>query len=61
MRAQTRSTGRQGQKVIDESFFERKASELVVADDEIEAWELNAGDLDDLTGFGNYLDAPGSE
>jgi len=30
---------------FDDSYFERKARELVVADDEIEAWELDRQDL----------------
>jgi len=33
---------------VDESYFERKARDLVVPDEEIEAWELNAQDLEGL-------------
>lgn len=35
--------------LFDDVYFERKAHELVVADDEIEAWELDSRDLADLT------------
>ena len=31
-----------------EAYFERKSRELVVPEDEIEAWELDAQDLDSL-------------
>jgi hypothetical protein len=34
--------------LLDDTYFERKALELVVADDEIEAWELDSQDLSDL-------------
>lgn len=34
--------------IFDDSYFERKARELVVADDEIEAWELDSQSLHDL-------------
>ncbi len=34
---------------VDESYFERKARDLVAPEDEIEAWELDAQDLE---GFG---------
>jgi len=47
----TRSVPRQSRPALDEDYFERKARELVVADDEIEAWELDAHDLDDLGDF----------
>lgn len=43
--ARSRETG------FDDSYFERKALELVVADDEIEAWELDTQDL------GGFIDA----
>lgn len=33
---------------FDESYFERKARDLIVADDEIEAWELDRRDLNDF-------------
>lgn len=36
------------ESVFDDSYFERKARELVVADDEIEAWELDDQDLNGL-------------
>jgi hypothetical protein len=40
----------------DEDYFERKSRELIVPEDEIEAWELDSQDLDSLD-----LDAAGSE
>ena len=33
---------------FDDSYFERKARELVVADDEIEAWELDTQSISDF-------------
>ena len=41
---------------FDESYFERKARELVVADDEIEAWELDRRDLSDFVDSTDGLD-----
>jgi hypothetical protein len=35
--------------VIDEGYFERKGLDLVVAEDEIEAWELEPQDFDGLS------------
>jgi hypothetical protein len=43
-----------------EDYFERKSRELIVPDDEIEAWELDAQDLNGL-GTADYFNAPGSE
>ncbi|MCC6534459.1 MAG: hypothetical protein IT531_18055 [Burkholderiales bacterium] len=48
-------------KVRDERYFERKAGSLVVADEEIEAWELDAHDLDTLGDCTDFAGAPGSE
>ena len=61
MRTQARSVGRQSRPVIDEDYFERKARELVVADDEIEAWEFDASDLGGIPGQDDYFNVPGSE
>ena len=61
MRTQSRSVSRQSRPVIDEEYFERKAQSLVVAEEEIEAWELDADDLSGITGQDDYFDAPGSE
>jgi hypothetical protein len=33
---------------FDDGYFERKSRDLIVADDEIEAWELDGQDLGDL-------------
>jgi hypothetical protein len=35
---------------LEDEYFERKARDLVVAEDEIEAWELDSQELD---GFGS--------
>ena len=35
-------------RTVDENYFERKGRDLVVADDEIEAGELDTQDLDGL-------------
>jgi hypothetical protein len=43
-----------------EDYFERKSRELIVPEDEIEAWELDAQDLNGL-GTTDYFNAPGSE
>jgi hypothetical protein len=43
-----------------EDYFERKSRELIVPDDEIEAWELDSQDLDGL-GAADCFDAAGSE
>lgn len=61
MRTQARSGGRTVRPVFDEAYFERKAQSLVVPEEEIEAWELDAHDLDDLPGCSDCFDAPGSE
>lgn len=47
---------RSRESVFDDSYFERKARELVVADDEIEAWELDTQDLDGLGSASDDLD-----
>ena len=41
-------TRRTRKTIVDEAYFERKAQDLVVPDDEIEAWELSAQDFDAL-------------
>ncbi len=62
MRTQSRSVvSRQSRPVVDEDYFERKARELVVAEDEIEAWELDVQDLNGITEQDGYFNAPGSE
>jgi hypothetical protein len=61
MRIQSRSVSRQSRPVIDEEFFERKARDLVVAEDEIEAWEFDAQDLTGIHVDDDYFKAPGSE
>lgn len=40
-----------------EDYFERKSQSLVVPDDEIEAWELDADDLESLGTQTAYSDA----
>ena len=42
-----------------EDYFERKSRELIVPEDEIEAWELDSQDLNGL-GSADYFNA-GSE
>jgi len=42
---------------VDESYFERKALDLVAPEDEIEAWELDAQDLEGLGGSGQRFGA----
>lgn len=42
---------RSEEALFDDSYFERKARDLVVADDEIEAWEFDTRDLRDLADF----------
>lgn len=44
-----------------EDYFERKSRELVVPEDEIEAWELDAQDLNGLGTQPDYFNAPGFE
>jgi len=41
---------------FDDSYFERKGNELVVADDEIEAWELDTQDLSAFSGSDEDFD-----
>ena len=41
---------------FDDTYFERKARELVVADEEIEAWELDASAFDGLAGSDDLLE-----
>ena len=43
-----------------EDYFERKSRELVVPDDELEAWELDSQDLDGL-GNRDFFDGPDSQ
>jgi hypothetical protein len=57
MRTFSRSTS---QTFAAEDYFERKARELIVPEDEIEAWELDTQDLDGL-GAAEHFDAAGSE
>lgn len=57
----TRSVHRHSRPVIDDDYFERKAQELIAPDDEIEAWELDAQDLDGLGDHRDSFNAPGSE
>ena len=61
MRTQSRSVSRQSRPVIDEDYFERKAREFVVAEDEIEAWELDVQDLNGITGQDYHFNVVGSE
>ena len=61
MRTQSRSASRQSRPVVDEDYFERKARELVVAEDEIEAWELDIQDLNGITGQDYHFGAAGPE
>ncbi len=44
-----------------EDYFERKARELIVPEDEIEAWELDTQDLDGLGTQAGCFDTPDSE
>ena len=46
---------------VDETYFERKARDLVVPEDEIEAWELNAQDLEGLGDSGQSFGTAGFE
>ena len=41
-------SGKAHGEMMDETYFERKGRDLVVADDEIEAWELDTQDLEGL-------------
>ena len=61
MRPQSRSASRPSRPATDEDFFERKSRELVVPDDEIEAWELDAQDLGDIGVDNGGFKAPGFE
>lgn len=61
MRTHSRSVFRQSRPGVDDDYFERKARELVAPDDEIEAWELDAKDLDDLGEHHDAFNLPGSE
>jgi len=47
--------------VVDEAYFERKARDLVVPEDEIEAWELSSQDFDALGDSVGYLGTTRSE
>jgi hypothetical protein len=57
MRTFSRSTSR---SFAAEDYFEQKARELIVPEDEIEAWELDTQDLDGL-GASDHFNAAGSE
>jgi hypothetical protein len=46
---------------VGDDYFERKARELVVPEDEIEAWELEAQDLDSLGTHADFGGAAGFE
>jgi hypothetical protein len=61
MRPQSRSASRHSRAIADEDFFERKARELVVPDDEIEAWELDGQDLGGFRVDADCFNASGSE
>lgn len=41
---------------FDDSYFERKALELVIADDEIEAWELDRQDISQFVDLDDDFD-----
>jgi hypothetical protein len=43
-----------------EDYFERKSRELIVPEDEIEAWELDSQDLNGL-GAAEHFNAAGAE
>ncbi|MCC7079761.1 MAG: hypothetical protein IT530_03745 [Burkholderiales bacterium] len=44
-----RTSSRNPQRGVEaEDYFERKSRELIVPEDEIEAWELDSQDLDGL-------------
>lgn len=58
MRTQARSIERHNRPVIDEEYFERKARSLVVAEDEIEAWELGDEGLDTIGLGSDQFGAP---
>ena len=58
MRTSSRTTQR---AFAAEDYFERKSRELIVPDDEIEAWELDTQDLDSLGAQGDYFHAAGSD
>jgi len=59
MRTQSNPARRSYRPAAADDYFERKGRELVVAEEEIEAWELDAQDLSDL-GERDDLDASGS-
>jgi hypothetical protein len=61
MRTQSRGISRQRRPLVNEEYFERKARELIVADDEIEAWELDAQDLDGITEHGDSFGTSGAD
>jgi len=60
MRMKARGATRATRPAADEDYFERKARDLVVPDDEIEAWELDAQEIDSL-GAGNHGGANGTD
>ena len=45
----------------DDDYFERKSRELIVPEDEIEAWELDTEALTSLGAQSDYFNLPGSE
>jgi len=61
MRTSTRIATRQPRPVFDDEYFERKARDLVAPDEEIEAWELDASDLDSFADGEDFFNSPGSE
>lgn len=57
-----RTCSRNSQRAfVGDDYFERKARELVVPEDEIEAWELEAQDLDSLGTHADFGGAAGLE
>lgn len=61
MRTQARTSRSTRRQVFDDDYFERKADALVVADEEIEAWELDTREFGGLAAGEDYFNAPGSE
>jgi hypothetical protein len=51
-RTQARTAVSDPRSALDEEYFERKARDLIVADDEIEAWEFDAQEIE-IFGAGN--------
>jgi hypothetical protein len=61
MRTHARTSRSTRRPVFDEEYFERKAQDLVVPDDEIEAWEVDTRDFGGLAEGDDFFNAPGSE